>query len=96
MDVDYRVSWNAPGDDLRLRVEVADRADVQFVTSLRLRRRVLRRGGSLVILVRHPVLTLRVTVGIYRRALSLLLTRVPRYRHPERRRLGKVRVGVEA
>ena len=40
---------------------------------------------AVTVLVRYPFATLRVSLAIYRRALALLLARVPLYLHPSRR-----------
>lgn len=84
MGVDYHVSWTVPGDHLRLEIEVARAGTVMFSAGLALRRRVLDRRRAAGVLVRHPLMPLRVSLAIYRRALGLFLARVPLYRHPSR------------
>jgi DUF1365 family protein len=56
-----------------------------FTAGLALRRRVLDRRNALGILLRHPAMPLRVSLAIYRQAVTLFLTRVPVYRHLSRR-----------
>ncbi len=84
LDVDYRVSWTAPGDRLHLDIAVVRDGETIFTASLALARRTLDRRHALGVLLRHPMLPLRVSAAIYRQALSLFLTRVPVYRHPSR------------
>jgi uncharacterized protein len=84
MDVDYRVSWTAPGERADLDVVVQRGGTTVFAAGLRLRRTVLDRRTAITILLRYPVLTLRVSMTIYRRALGLFVRRLPLYRHPAR------------
>ncbi len=44
------------------------------------------RSSAVAVLLRHPLMPLRVSAGIYRKALGLFLARVAIYRHPQRRR----------
>jgi DUF1365 family protein len=83
-DVDYQVSWTAPGDTLHLDIAVVRAGETIFMAGLALRRRVLDRRQSLGVLLRHPALPLRVTLAIYRQAVALFLSGVPVYRHPSR------------
>jgi DUF1365 family protein len=84
MDVDYRVSWTAPGERADLDVVVQRGGTTVFAAGLRLHRTVLDRRTAITILLRYPVLTLRVSMTIYRRALGLFVRRLPLYRHPAR------------
>jgi len=84
MDVDYRVTWTVPGDRLDLEVIVQRGGTTIFAAALRLKRTALDRRTALTVLLRYPVLTLRVSITIYRRALGLFVGRVPLYRHPAR------------
>ena len=85
MDVDYRVTWTTPGASLTLNIEVVRAGTTIFSAGLALRRKVLDRFGAVAVLVRHPLMPLRVSAGIYRKALGLFLARVAIYRHPQRR-----------
>jgi DUF1365 family protein len=85
MDLDYRVSWNAPADRLALRVDVERSGVPIFQADLALRRASLDRHSASRILARYPLMPWRAVAGIYREALRLLLHRVPLYRHPSRR-----------
>jgi len=86
MDLEYRVTWTDPRAALRLRIEVTRGGTPVFEADLALRRSVLDRRGALAVLARHPLMPLRVSAGIYRQALRLVLARIPVYRHPRRPR----------
>jgi DUF1365 family protein len=88
MDVDYRISWAPPGEDLHLEVEVVREGAVVFTATLALRRVALDKRVAVTALVRYPFAPLRVSLGIYRRAFALLLARAPLYAHPSRRARG--------
>jgi DUF1365 family protein len=84
MDVDYRVTWTAPGDRLDLDVIVQRGGTTMFAAGLRLKRTVLDRRTALTVLLRYPLQTVRVSMTIYRRALALFAGGLPLYRHPAR------------
>jgi DUF1365 family protein len=84
MDVDYDVSWTTPGDDLHLDVRVVRDGTTVFTAGLALRHRTLDRRGAIAILLRYPLMPLRGSLMIYRRALALFTARIPFYRHPAR------------
>ncbi len=90
MDVDYRVTWTPPGEALELDIQVLREGTTIFSAGLRLRRTVLDRRHAITVLVRYPLLTLRVSLAIYRKAASLFLARVPRYRHQKTGRAQEV------
>lgn len=82
MDVDYRVSWTAPGPTLSLDIEVERDGAVVFAAGFLLRRSVLDARRAVTILLRYPFMPLRVSLAIYRHAVVLYLGRFPLYRHP--------------
>jgi DUF1365 family protein len=84
LDVDYHVKWMPPGATLRLDIDVVHDGTTVFAAGLALRRTPLGRKSSLAVLLRYPLLPLRVSLAIYRKALGLLVAGVPRYRHPSR------------
>ena len=75
-------SGRRPGPSFRLAITVSRNDTTVFSAELRLRRRALDRRSATRLLVSHPLLPLRVSLGIYRRALLLALARVPV--HPRR------------
>ena len=56
MDVEYRVSWTAPGADLHLRIEVERAGKQLFFAALALRRVHLDRRHAVALLARYPLL----------------------------------------
>ena len=84
MDVEYHVSWTAPGETLRLDIGVVRGGETMFTAGLDMQRRVLDRRHALGVLVRHPAMPFRASFAIYRQAVALLLARLPVYRHPTR------------
>lgn len=92
MDGEYVVSWTPPGAALALRVALQRQGRTIFAADLALDRVPLDRRGALRLLLRHPLVPLRVSLGIYREALALWLRRVPRFRRiPDRRPGGPMR-----
>jgi uncharacterized protein len=84
MDVDYHVSWTAPSDTLRLDIRVVRGDTTVFSAGLALQRTPLTRRTAVTVLLRYPLMPLRVTLMIYRKALGLFAGRVPLYVHPAR------------
>ncbi len=82
MDLQYRISWTPPGNALRLTIEVERAGTRVFTAGLELRRVDLDPRHAVGLLLRHPLLPLRVTLGIHRQALVLFLRRVTWFRHP--------------
>jgi uncharacterized protein len=85
MDHAYRLRISEPGDQLRVRLALLEGSDVAFDASLVLRRREVTRASLGRILWRYPLLTLRVSTGIYGQALRLLAKGAPIHPHPTRR-----------
>ena len=88
IDMEYRISWTVPDDELSLRIEAGSRGAVDFEAELSLRRLELDRRSAATILVRYPLMPLRVSASIYRHALRLFRKGVPLYGHPSRRERG--------
>ena len=87
MDVRYRITWTTPADDLYLRIDVERAGTPIFDAELSLHRVPLDRRSAVAMPARYWLLPLRVSAGIYREALKLLLRRTPVSRHPAKRRL---------
>ncbi len=85
MDVDYKVSWTAPGPALQLRIEVEKGGTAVFDAELALQRTAVNRRRAVGVLVRYPMLPLRVLAGIYTHAARLLARGLRPYRHPASR-----------
>jgi DUF1365 family protein len=89
MDVEYRVTWTVPGDDLRLRIDVERGGTRVFEAELALHRVPLDRRRAVTMPLRYWLMPLRVSIGIYREAAKLLLRRTRYFPHPQRRRSGR-------
>jgi DUF1365 family protein len=84
MDVDYLVTWNAPGEDLSLDIRVVRGGATIFTAALALHRTALVPRTAVGVLLRYPLMPLRGSLAIYRQAVALLVARVPVHRHPSR------------
>jgi len=84
LDMEYRVTWTVPSDELSLRIEVGRAGTVDFAADLWLHRLELDRRRAVTILAQYPAMPLRVSAAIYRQALGLFRKGVPLYRHPSR------------
>jgi len=84
MDQHYRLRVFEPGERLALRLSSLQGDTVVFEASLALRRREISRAALGRLLWRYPLLTLRVSAGIYRQALRLWSKGAPLHSHPAR------------
>ena len=82
MDQSYDLTATVPGERLDIRIEAAHAGSPLFEANLALRRRPLTGRNLRLALIRHPLLTARVTTAIYWHALRLWLKRVPFVPHP--------------
>jgi hypothetical protein len=82
MDLTYHFRLTAPGERCGLGITVTSGGSVVFRAGLSLRRLPLTRLAVAALLVRHPLMTHRVSAGIYARAARLWLRRTPYIAHP--------------
>ena len=83
MDLTYLFRFTAPGKRCGLGITVTSGGAIVFRAGLSLRRRPLTRAAVAGLLVRHPLLTHRISVGIYAHAARLWLRRTPYVPHPQ-------------
>lgn len=82
MSMRYRWQFGAPGEQLSVRIENHDSDGVVFAAELALRRQKFSYTRLLWLLIRFPVLTLRIGLAIYWHAFRLWRKRVPFVPHP--------------
>ncbi|MFP4513610.1 MAG: DUF1365 domain-containing protein [Acidimicrobiales bacterium] len=86
MDQRYRFDIDVSGEALRVRIVTIDGDTEPFAAGVDLTSRPMTDPALLTSLARHPLLTMRVSLGIHTQALRLWRKRVPIQPHPDRRR----------
>jgi hypothetical protein len=91
MDMDIRYDWRftRPGKHLAVHMENHRGTDKLFDATLNLQRRPVNARSLAGALLGFPLMTARVTAGIYSQALRLWLKGTPVYTHPDRRRMAQ-------
>ena len=84
MGLTHRFTIGEPGRHLTLAVDDFDGDDLVFAASMTLTRTAAGRRAQGRLLWRFPLMTLRVSLGIYRQALALRRKGVPFHAHPDR------------
>jgi DUF1365 family protein len=82
MDLSYRFHVARPGARCHVSITVVRGDDVVFRAALALKQRAMNRREVARLLVRHPFMTHRVSLGIYLHAVRLWASRVPFVPHP--------------
>jgi DUF1365 family protein len=85
MNIRYDWRFNQPGERLTVHMQNFIEADKLFDATLDLERRPITSASLARVLVRYPLITVKVVAAIYFEALRLLLKRIPFYDHPDTR-----------
>jgi hypothetical protein len=86
IDCDYGWRFTAPGEQLRVHMQVNREGRREFDATLRLTRRTLDGASLRRVLTRYPLMTAKVTGAIYWQALRLWLKGTPFHTHPDAQR----------
>ena len=86
MDQRYRFTLHDDPDRFVLRIDTLDDTGVPFAAGVDLAARPMTDTALANAMVRHPLLTLRVSLGIHTQAARLLRRRIPVHPHPRRHR----------
>ncbi len=84
MGLDYELRYTAPGERLTVGLDVLRDDQRLFAATLLLRRRALDRSALGRLVWRYPVMTHRISAGIYAHATRLRLKGAPFFSHPAR------------
>lgn len=84
MDVDYDWLLTAPSDELVVRINNLVEQKPFFNATLILKREEITAGSLAGILIRYPLMTMKVVFAIYWQALRLWLKGVPLHTHPDK------------
>lgn len=81
MDCGYRFGVDLPGERVSIRIDESDPEGLVLVAAFSGKRRAISERALLGALAGHPLMTLKVTIGIHWQALRLWLKGVPVHRH---------------
>ena len=85
MNQDYEWRFGVPGERLAIRMRNRESGQLVFEAGLACSRRSITSRSLAGVLLRHPLMTLRVHLAIYWQAARLFLLRTPFFTHPDKR-----------
>lgn len=83
MDIDYDWRFSTPGKSLSVHMENYRQGDKIFDATLNLEQQEISSPNLAKVLIRFPMVTLKVVVAIYYQALRLWIKRIPFVNHPK-------------
>jgi DUF1365 family protein len=87
MDIHYDWRFRVPGEIIRVHMIDIEKDEKLFDASLMLKRRPVSHKELTRVLMKYPLMTMKVTTMIYFQALRLLLKNIPFFTHPQKRSL---------
>jgi DUF1365 family protein len=85
MNIDYDWRFRIPSDVLNVHMIDYQNGSKLFDASLALKRRPITRRALTHVLLKYPLMTVKVSAMIYYQALRLVLKKTPFYEHPHKR-----------
>ena len=85
MDQDYDWRFVDPGDTLSIHMENLENGSRLLDATMVLRRREITKGRLTLVLLRYPLMTVKVVAAIYWQAFRLWWRRCPFHPHPKNR-----------
>jgi hypothetical protein len=86
MDMDYDWSFSEPGETLNVHMIDLNRGDKLFEADLTLARREITGRNLSLMLIKYPLMTLKVIAAIYWQAVRLWIKGAPFCTHPAKRK----------
>jgi len=87
MDIYYDWRFRVPGKIIRVHMIDIEKGEKLFDASLMLKRRLITYKALTRVIMKYPLMTMKVTTMIYFQALRLLLKHTPFFTHPKKRSL---------
>ena len=87
MDIHYDWRFRVPSEIIRVHMIDMEKGKTLFDASLMLKRRPITHKELTRVLIKYPIMTMKVTAMIYFQSLRLLLKNTPFFTHPKKRSL---------
>ena len=84
MDNQYQWKFSQPGENLMVHMENLDKGEIFFDAKMVLSQKELKPQTLNGVLLKHPLLSLKVIMAIYFQALKLWVKKCPFYSHPSK------------
>jgi len=84
MDIQYDWVFSAPDKTLSVNMKNYRENEKMFDATLGLKKKPINAENCAKLLIRYPLMTLKIIMTIYWQALKLLVKKVPVFNHPEK------------